>query len=185
MRNLGIEESELALRAERDYITYASSFARVPGVTLIDDGELLARRGAPSHDYLNLVLGTWASDETVDDVIDRALDQVGGKSRPFTWAVWPSNRPATLPARLIERGFAHLGDGPLMTLDLGDVRPREPAPDGLTIERVTDTEALREAADAAMPPGGGDDEARELFQLAYEALILGPEPEMHVFRGTA
>jgi ribosomal protein S18 acetylase RimI-like enzyme len=181
-----VEVADLVERAERDYLTYASSFARVPGVTLVHDGAMLARRGDPAHDYLNLVLGTWTSDEEVDAVIERTIEQVGGPGRPFTWSVWPSNRPAGLRDRLLAAGFQALGDGPLMTLDLTVAElPAEP-PDGLRIERVTDRDVLREAGEAAMPPAGGSEnevEAREKFHRAYEALILGPDPEMQYFAG--
>jgi ribosomal protein S18 acetylase RimI-like enzyme len=169
--------------AERDYLTYASSFGRVPGVTTIRRPELLARRGDPAHDYLNLVLGTWATEDTVDAVIDRTLAEVGGPGRPFTWSVWPSNEPAGLRERLVAHGFAHLGDGPLMWLDLTTAELPDEAPPGLTIERVTDRATLREAGDAAMPAAGGDEEARRLFREAYEALILGPDPLMTYFAG--
>lgn len=173
----------LAARAERDYLTYARSFGRVPGISILDDGELLARRGEPVHDYLTLVLGTWTTDENVDAVVDGAIERIGGPGRPFTWSVWPSNGPASLRDRLVRRGFAHLGEGPLMTIDLQTADlPTEP-PDGLVIERVTDPAVVREAARTAMTPGQGESAAGELFHGAYDLLIGGPEPEMRYFTG--
>lgn len=173
----------LAARAERDYLTYARSFGRVPGVTIVDDGELLARRGEPAHDYLNLVLGAWTTDEDIDAVIDRAIERVGGPGRPFTWSVWPSNSPLALRDRLTARGFASLGDGPLMTIDLRTADLPTDPPEGLLIERVSDPATLRQAAHAAMAPGQGESAASELFHGAYERLIEGPEPEMRYFAG--
>ena len=172
-----------AARAELDYLTYAASFGRVRGVTIVRRPELLARRGDAAHDYLNLVLGTWATDATVDAVIERALDEVGGPDRPFTWSVWPSNGPPSLRGRLEAHGFGYLDDGPLMWLDLATADLPEESPDGLAIEPVTDAAVLREASDAAMPPGRDDDEARRSFREAYEALILGPDPQMAYFAG--
>lgn len=169
--------------AERDYLSYATSFGRVPGISIIRNGELLARRGDPAHDYLSLVLGTWASEAVLDGLIDRAIDTVGGPGRPFTWSIWPSNRPASLRERLEARRFAYLGDGPLMWLDLDEANLPEELPAGLSIEPVTDAATLAAAGDAMMPPGGGDDAARRLFGAAYEALILGPEPQMTYFAG--
>jgi ribosomal protein S18 acetylase RimI-like enzyme len=169
--------------AERDYLTYAASFGQVPGIMTIRRPELLARRGEAAHGYLNLVLGTWATDATVDAVIDRTIAELGGPGRPFTWSVWPSNEPAGLRERLGAHGFVYQDDGPLMWLDLTAAQLPEDAPPGLTIERVTDRATLREAGDAAMPAAGGDEEARRLFREAYEALILGPDPLMTYFVG--
>jgi ribosomal protein S18 acetylase RimI-like enzyme len=172
-----------AERAERDYLSYATSFGRVPGISIIRNGELLARRGDPAHDYLTVVLGTWTSEAVLDGLINRAIETVGGPGRPFTWSIWPSNRPASLRERLEARGFGHLFDGPLMWLDLDEAQLPEELPAGLSIEPVTDAATLAAAGDAMMPPGAGDDSARRLFGAAYEALILGPEPQMTYFAG--
>jgi GNAT superfamily N-acetyltransferase len=108
---------------------------------------------------------------------------VGGPGRPFTWSVWPSNRPASLPDRLVAAGFRALGDGPLMTLDLTIADLSEEPPEGLVVERVMDPQRMREAAGVAMPPGDGDIGAHELFQRAYDAMVQGPSPEMRYFAG--
>lgn len=183
MAHDGDPAPDRAARAELDYLTYAASFGRVPGVTVVRRPDLLARRGDAAHDYLNLVLGTWTTEATVDAVIERTLDEVGGPGRPFTWWVWPSNEPSSLRARLEAHEFRYLDDGPLMWLDLATADLPDESPEGLTIEPVTDADVLREASDAAMPRGRDDDAARRSFREAYEALILGPDAQMAYFAG--
>ncbi len=183
MARAGPAATDRVIRAELDYLTYATSFGRVPGVTTIRRPELLARRSDVAHGYLNLVLGAWATDGTVDEVVDRAVAEMGGPGRPFTWTVWPSNEPASLRERLAAHGLTYLDDGPLMWLDLASADLPEDVPAGITIEQATDAATPLEASDAAMPAAGGDDEARRLFHAAYELLILGPDPEMTYFVG--
>jgi ribosomal protein S18 acetylase RimI-like enzyme len=178
-----LPDRERALLAERDYVTYATAFGRAPGVTIIRSGEFVARRGDPAHEYLSLVLGTWTAGDAADALIDRVIEAVGGPGRPFTWTVWPSNTPSDLRTRLVARGFRDHGDGPLMWLELEDANLPDAPPDGLTIAPVRDAATLAAAGRAMMPGGGSSEEARRVFEAAYEALILGPDAPMTYFAG--
>lgn len=176
-------DRERALLAERDYVTYATAFGRAPGVTIVRSGEFVARRGDPAHEYLSLVLGTWTAEHAADALISRVIDAVGGPGRPFTWTVWPSNAPADLRARLVARGFRDLGEGTLMWLELEDAKLPEAPPDGLTIAPVQDAATLAAAGRALNPGDGFTEEARRVFEAAYEALVLGPDAPMTYFAG--
>ena len=181
-RVAGHFDRELAVLAERDYVTYATAFEAAPGISVIRTPELVARRGDLADPYLNLVLGTWAEPSRMDGVIDEARAALGGPRRPFTWAVWPSNRPADLGTRLEAAGIAHDGDAPLMALDLEEADlTLEPTP-GLTIERATDASALAEASPVTLAMIDGP-AAQAVFSAAYEALAFGAERSLVLFVG--
>ena len=168
--------------AERDYVTYATAFEAAPGVSVIRTPELVARRGDLADPYLTLVLGTWAEQLRVDGLIDEARAVLGGPGRPFTWAVWPSNRPADLGRRLEAAGIASDGEGPLMALDLEEADLALDPPPGLTIERASDPSALAEASPVTLAMID-DPAAQAVFSAAYEALAFGTERTLVLFVG--
>lgn len=177
-----MNDTELAALVERDYLTYATSFRGSPGVTILDEPELLARRGPPD-DYLNLVLGTWTDDAGADGLVERVCAALGGPGRAFTWSIWPTNRPASLGDHLARHGFVHEGDGPLMVLDLAASALPTELPPGLAIERVTTAAALGEAADVTLGMMEAGPDAAAAFYDAYARLILVPDPPMRYFVG--
>ncbi len=175
-------DDELALLAEADYVAYVAAFAAAPGVSFVRTPTWAARRGDYPDPYLNLVVGAWTDEGGIDAVIREATDTLALSGRPYTWSVWPSNRPASVGRSLVAAGFVHEGDGPLMTLDLATAELDEAAPAELTVEPAEDRATFREASAVAMSMID-DPAAAAIYAGAYEAMQFGPAPTMRVFLG--
>ena len=103
---------------------------------------LLADSGLPS-DTFNKVARAKFSPKRSNGEIARALAHFRTVSRPFAWWVGPSSRPLNIEERLQERGFRLAGLETGMRLELRNLF-EPPAPDGLTVERVSSPAQLED-----------------------------------------
>jgi GNAT superfamily N-acetyltransferase len=106
--------------------------------------------GIPSS-FVNSVLRTKADPENVDAFIEKTLAHFRARGvTKFSWWTEPGTQPADLGKRLLDHGLMYAEGGPGMAADLLALNEDLPAPTGLTIERVEDSEALRKWAYASI-----------------------------------
>jgi GNAT superfamily N-acetyltransferase len=85
---------------------------------------------------------------TAEHDVDRRIDALFAHYRrrgiPFLWIVHPSARPLDLPERLRARGMEEAETCPGMAINLDDLPPLQPLPDGIAISEVSgETDAGR------------------------------------------
>lgn len=98
----------------------------------------------------NGVLGLRLAEEDAEAAIASLLVRARVRHVPFMAWVGPSDRPLDLSARLTRSGFVQTPPSPGMVLDLAELGPEPPAPEGFTIEAVTDGAALERWAHACV-----------------------------------
>ena len=154
------------LRAMADAVgALLESSEGVAGVaSVVSDELVMGSLGIPTPP-LN---GVWLArfdEPTVEASIDETIDWFDRRGMPFTWWIGPDSTPADLADRLIQRGF-RLDEAavPGMAIDLAAL-PDDAPEGGLTVERVTDPLAYREAARVVVEGF----EAPPVMQTAIEA----------------
>ena len=80
--------------------------------------------------------------QTADAAIAETLAHFTRRNLPVAWFVGPAHRPGDLGTRLEAHGLRCLGSEPGMALELHHLCEDLPTPDGLTVERVRDADAL-------------------------------------------
>lgn len=100
---------------------------------------------APIADtFRNVVVDARFAPGDADRRIAEIRDAYGRGDTGFVWWVAPFDTPDDLGARLTSAGLTLEGNAPAMAASLDDVPLDEPAPAGLEIVPVTDTETLEE-----------------------------------------
>ena len=125
-----------------------------------------------SHPFLNNVLRTQLDPLNVDNRIEETLNHFRSKNSPqLFWWVEPGQQPVDLGVRLIAHGLIYSEGGPGMAVDLLTLNEQSASPSGLTIEIVSDDDALAQWIQplffgfGGRNGFGGRDERNALFEL--------------------
>ena len=147
------------------------SFARLPGAILHAGRHSVWVDSGIAGAAFNAVVSAQFRPDTVDAQIESVLAHFRRRSRPVTWHVGPSTRPADLGRALLAHGLAHSEDEPGMAVELARVRQDIAAPRGLRIETVRDARGLEEWVAVWLVPV--PDGARRLYLDALRRRGLG------------
>lgn len=137
--------------AQDNLIAYHRLFAGVAGIDFVEKADIVwnATKGgdAPGNQILRARFGP----DTAEQGIEAAVRQIGRGADRFDWTVFPACTPADLKQRVEAYGRAGGPDGAWelhgeiggmggtwMLMDLEDLAPTHPLPNGLRIERVLD-----------------------------------------------
>ncbi len=82
--------------------------------------------------------------ERIDAVIQPIIAQAESRNVPMLWWTGPTTQPADLGIHLERHGFVNEGQMPGMAVDLANLNENPPMLCGLTIQRVTDDETLKQ-----------------------------------------
>lgn len=140
-----------------------ASFGQWPLVHVHDDPEILWSISDIPFPVFNGVMRAWLPPERVDPLIDSLLAQARARRVPLMWWTGPGTRPEDLGERLKARGFVWEGPLPGMAVELGHLKQGPAAPQGLTVERVTSAEGIREWTQACALGFGLPDFVRDAF----------------------
>jgi len=98
--------------------------------------------GGSPIDYHNCVVRAHLTPDAVDAAIVASVERFTARHVPGTWHVGPTISPPDLTDRLVAHGFVADGDDIGMAIGLDPLPQPPPAPEGLTIEPVTDESGL-------------------------------------------
>ncbi len=144
-----VSSAGMAAAIEANVVETLSLFGRAPGAELHDDPGLrwYITPGVP-FPLFNYVYLTRLPQEGIDARIEEIRQQFAAHQVPLMWSVGPFTRPSDLGSHLESHGLAHVEDMPGMAVDLQALSEDIPFPAELTIERVSNTEVLREYIEA-------------------------------------
>jgi GNAT superfamily N-acetyltransferase len=133
---------------EANQFEFSRDLARSPQVEMHEDPDIVWFVTGRPFPRFNRVLRAHFDSQDVDARVEAALAPFRSRNVPMVWHTGPTTRPADLGDRLIAHGLKRIGDEPGMALDLRALPASVPAsgPSTLTIERVADTDRLREWA---------------------------------------
>ncbi len=98
--------------------------------------------GGSPIDYHNAVVRANLAPEEADAAIKRVSERLQAHGLPGSWHLGPSMRPTDLGKRLLDQGWNDGGAEIGMAVDLNTLSAHVPTPEGFTIERVRDADAL-------------------------------------------
>ncbi len=144
-----VSSAGMATAIEANVDEALSLFGRAPGTELHDDPGLrwYITPGVP-FPLFNYVYLTRLPQEGIDARIEEVMQHFAAHQLPLMWSVGPFTRPADLGAHLESHGLAHVEDMPGMAVDLQALNEEISFPTELAIERVSNTEVLREYVEA-------------------------------------
>jgi GNAT superfamily N-acetyltransferase len=134
--------SEPVIRAiEENAAEFLLALGRAAGSEERNDSSIQWTIGGSPIDYHNCVVRANLTPETADQAIQAVIERLQAYNVPGSWHLGPAMRPADLGARLLAHGFSYAGPEPGMAIDL-DALNQAATPAGVTIARVTDSQAL-------------------------------------------
>jgi ribosomal protein S18 acetylase RimI-like enzyme len=146
--------------------------ARTPGMRLLDREDLtLADSGLPS-DTFNVIFRARLDPAGAPARIREAVEHFRAARRPFSWWVFPSDRPRDLCDALRSAGLDRAETEMAMRADLTALPSADPEPESLRVERVATRRSLKDfariTAANATPP---DAHVLRFYELAAPALL--------------
>lgn len=93
--------------------------------------------------WCNTVFNARLEPERADAAIEMIMARGRARKVPVQWWVRQGNRPVDLGERLKAHGFMHSADAAGMAIDIDTIDDGGKFPEGLSIEKVRDTETLK------------------------------------------
>ena len=174
----------LAAAIEESQSLFFQNLGRLSQVGVrTSEGCVVVTTGVPDPNF-NGILRTHLAPELVEAAIDREVAHFAQCGVPFYWWTGPTTAPADLGERLRARGFVRDFAGPGMAADLRGLPPSITTPDGVTIERVADAEALAQWVSMALHGFGLPPELEASLLALETGLGWSPEDAYQRFLGT-
>jgi len=134
----------LTAAIESNLFAVFSSFRQWPRAEVRDSTEMLWTMSDIPFPLFNSILRAKLPPDRIDAVISTITAQAEARNVPLLWWTGPATRPTDLGIHLERRGFAREAFMPGMAVDLAKLQEDLPMPGGLTVQRVTDDETLKQ-----------------------------------------
>jgi ribosomal protein S18 acetylase RimI-like enzyme len=155
----------------------------LPGAAILDRPELLVVNSGLPCDTFNVVCRARLAAGAAGAAIDQAIATFARLSLPFAWWLAPGDEPAGLGELLAARGLTTGERDVGMALELADLPPAGPRPDGLLIRPATTAALIADYAAVVatiwQPPDAG---VVHFYRLATPA-VLDPAGPATLFVG--
>ena len=135
--------STIASAIEENAIEGVKAWAGWPEINVHEDPAILWTAADVPFFVFNNVLRLRAAPSDTDAIIDDVLARARSRNVPMAWWITPSTQPADLGERLEAKGFNHAAILQGMAANLLTLDDTLPRPSGLTIEQVSEAEALK------------------------------------------
>ncbi len=147
MAHIFSDLSDAALRqvSEDSFFDSLTCLSAIADVEVYDGDDMIrvASPGVP-NEVCNAVARCRLSPDNVDSAIEQTNDYFYTRGVVPYWQLCPTDVPLDLADRLAARGFVLQEERPAMVVDLQKLNEDISAPEGFTIERVTDAATMWE-----------------------------------------
>ncbi len=136
---------EAVVKAMADNLSqYYRPYAELPGGEIHFETDCTWFVSGVPEKWFNGVIDTRFEEKNLESRVRTILEEFGRRSLPMFWNIFPGATPAALEIALLKQGLLPEAEEPGMALDLRRMNETVRAPDGLTIEPVTDRVALED-----------------------------------------
>jgi ribosomal protein S18 acetylase RimI-like enzyme len=142
-----LSNAGMAAAIEASWIGVLELWSRSSRVELHDEARDLrwyATPGVPVPLFNHAYFTRLAREEDIDARIEAVVGGFAEHEVPFMWSVGPFTQPSDLGERLQSRGLSRAEELPGMAVDLKAINEDVSSPSTLSVERVSEQEALRE-----------------------------------------
>ena len=120
------------------------AFDRWPQAEVHDEAEIKWSITDIPFPMFNSIMRAQLAPEKIDATIQSIVSQAKLRKVPLLWWTGPMTQPADIGNHLVEQGFVDEGQMPGMAVNLEKLNENPPMPVGLTVQRVTDNETLKQ-----------------------------------------
>jgi ribosomal protein S18 acetylase RimI-like enzyme len=142
-----LSSAGMAAAIEANAIALFGHWSQTPHIEAHDEESDLrwyTTPGVPVPLFNHVYFTRIAEEEDIDARIEAIVGGFAEREVPFMWSVSPFTRPADLGARLESRGLSLVDELPGMAVDLQALQEDVSFPTAFVMERVSETEALKE-----------------------------------------
>lgn len=175
---------QLNAAAEANLVTHMSWVqSRIEGMQVLADEQLTVIDSGLPCDTFNFVSRARLKQDSMRERISQVVAHFSSVSRPFSWWVGPSDRPASLGQALIEAGFEAAESEVAMAADLSALNPTDLAPQGLRIERAATPKQILDFATINAANWSPPDQQVIEFYKAATPTLLAPDSPLWIYVG--
>lgn len=139
-----LSPSALIRAIEDNLFAIVPAFSRWPQAEVYDSAEIKWSITRIPFPLFNSVFRAQLAPHQVDSVIQSVIARARARQVPILWWTGPQTQPADLAKHLEANGFTHTDHEPGMAADLMKLNEDWPVPPGLSIQRVSNAETLKE-----------------------------------------
>lgn len=156
-----LSTSNLVTAIEENLFSLMPAFHKWPRAEVHDKAEIKWSITDIPFPMFNSIMRAQLAPERMDETIQSIISRAKSQNVPLLWWTGPTTHPANLGSHLEEYGFVDEGQMPGMAVNLANLNEDLPMPSGLTVQRVTDDETLKQwsqicATGFGMPDFVGD-----------------------------
>jgi len=156
-----LSTSNLVAAIEENLFSLMPAFHKWPQAEVYDEAEIKWSITDIPFPIFNSIMRAQLAPAKLDATIQFIVSQAKLRNVPLLWWTGPTTQPADIGKLLAEHGFVDEGQMPGMAVILENLNENLPMPSGLTVQRVTDDETLKQwsqvcATGFGMPDFVGD-----------------------------
>ncbi len=178
-----LDPSNLIAAIEDNTIGSIQSWTKWSRLHLHQDPDLLWTASEIPYFIFNMVLGMRRPTAEPLAVIDGALSQANERKVPIAWWIGPSNPIPDLAKALENKGLAQGAELTGMAVDLNALDEKAPVPQGLTLSKVNDDDALATWCQIMTAVSGFPDFAASAWLEMYQDIKIIYDPQWHLYLG--
>jgi GNAT superfamily N-acetyltransferase len=139
-----LSTSNLVAAIEDNLFSLMAAFCKWPRAEVHDGVEIKWSMTDIPFPLFNSIMRAQLAPEKIDATIQSIVSEAKSRNVPLLWWIGPSTQPADLGRHLEGHGFVGEGQMPGMAVNLANLNENLPTPSGLTVQRVTDDETLKQ-----------------------------------------
>lgn len=163
-----VSPASLVSAIENNLFDFLPLFGHLPHADIYDGPELLWSLTNIPFPLCNSIMRAKLASDDIDSTIEAAIARGKARNVPMLWWTGPATRPSDLGLFLEDHGFIREDEAPGMALDLRSLRTDFSMPDGFTLERVRDAQALKQL--------------RHPFAAGFDMPVFAVDALMDLFR---
>ncbi len=165
---------------EKNLFDFLPLFGLWPHAEVHDGPELLWSLTNIPFPLCNSIMRAKLASDDLNTAIEAAITRGKARNVPMLWWTGPATRPSDLGVFLEDHGFIRQDEAPGMALDLRSLRTNFSIPDGFTLEKVNDAEALKQLRHPFAVGFGMPDFAVDALMDLFKRISFGEQlPLLH------